>query len=83
MDKYWSEEIVQLLVKNSNAYIDLRKKNDPNAKCCNNEDISAPFIMSMYLFLSVMYYFGLIKLPSKTDYWDSKHIILKKESRKY
>ena len=26
----------------------------------------------MYHFLSILYYFGLVKLPAKNDYWDSK-----------
>ena len=72
MDKYWSEEMVNTLVTNSNLYIEMRKKNEPNAKCWS-EPYSYPFTLSnMYHFIAVLYYFGLVKLPNKYDYWDTK-----------
>ena len=78
MEKYWSYDIVAHIVSCSNAYIARRKRKEPDLYLWKekNEKLSRPITVSeIYHFLAIMYYFGIVRLPSKRDYW-SKHPIL-------
>ena len=73
MDKYLSDDMIEMLVRNSNTYINMRKRNEPQASCWKKRGISAPLDRSsMYHFIAILYYMGISKLPSKRDYWTTK-----------
>ena len=71
-------KIVEELVRNSNKYITIRKEKEPHLACWKKTRDSAPFSVSnMYHFLAILYYFGIVKMPAKSDYW-STHPVLPK-----
>ena len=81
VNKYWSKEIVEKLVDASNKYWAERKEAFPDLTCWKKkyEKDSRPFTVAcMYHFLALLYYFGLVKLPSKRDYWDKSQKYLPK-----
>ena len=73
MEAYWPLTLIQTMVVNSNTYIAERKKDDPDlamwqAKPSVCREIT---VSCMYHFLAIIYYFGIVRLPSKRDYWSS------------
>ena len=73
MDQYLSESIMTTLVTNSNTYIELHKRKEPEAACWKDKDICALLdLSSMYHFIAILYYMGISRLPCKIDYWSAK-----------
>ena len=66
---FWSLDIVETIVKNSNLYIEKRRKKEKDLAAWKNMNNSRHFIVAeTYHFLAIIYYMGIVKLPSKTDY---------------
>ena len=60
------------MVDSSNAYLEKRKTESPNLRCFQRKNESRPFTMGeMYHFLAITYYMGVVRLPSKDDYWST------------
>ena len=83
MEAYWSRDLIKALVRSSNAYRWKVKTSKPDLKYWQQKRNTRPFtIACMYHFLAILYYFGLVRLPSKRDYWDCdkympQHVITK------
>ena len=68
--KFFCPEFVETLVNASNDYVEERKKKFPELKQWKQKKVSGPFTMScMYQMIAIMYYFGIVELPCKYDYW--------------
>lgn len=81
VSKYWSKLIVEKLVESLNKYWYKQKEVFPDLTCWKNKykKDSRPFTVAcMYHFLALLYYFGLLKLPSKRDYLDKSQKYLPK-----
>ena len=75
-NKYWNLNIIDKMVESSNCYIKLHRKKEPNLKCWKNEKVSAPFTRAtMYHFLALVSYFGMVKMPSRRDYWSTHYLL--------
>ena len=73
VSKYFNETLMEHIVDSSNKYLSERKKQLPHLKIWTNNNTSAyrPITSScIYHFIALIYYFGLVKLPSKRDYWN-------------
>ena len=71
-EKYFPKDLIQKMVGASNAYRKRRKENEPNLKIWTDTKSSAIFTLGcIYHFLALLYYFGIVKLPSKSDYWST------------
>lgn len=68
--KYWPREYAQMLVESSNRYREMKRKQFPYNKYWNSPSVSADFTLSsMYVFLCILYYMGVVCLPAKHNYW--------------
>ena len=76
MEAYWSRDLIKALVRSSNAYRWKVKTSKPDLKYWGQTRNTRPFtIACMYHFLAILYYFGIVRLPSKRDYWaDEKYM---------
>ena len=72
MDQYLSKDMMVTLVKNSNTYIQLRRRKEPQAICWKKAWCAPLTLSSMYHFIAIIYYMGISRLPSKKDYWTTK-----------
>ena len=69
---FWSLDIVETIVMNSNLYIEKRRKKEKDLAAWKNMNNSRHFtVAETYHFLAIIYYMGIVKLPSKTDYWST------------
>eukprot|EP00957_Ditylum_brightwellii_P138227 10536534-Ditylum_brightwellii.AAC.1 len=60
-------------VLSSNKYRGERKRKNPGLKILNNRKILVPFsVADIFHLLTMMYYFGIVKLPAKRDYWNQQ-----------
>ena len=67
---YFSKEMIENIVNSSNAYAFERKRREPNMKSWKNKTATKIITPSdIYQFFAILYYFGIVKLPSKRDYW--------------
>ena len=67
-DTYWSLTLVNNIRDSSNTYRKLQKKDNPEAWWWKH-NFSEEFTTScIYQFLALIYYFGIVRLPSKRDY---------------
>ena len=72
---YFGNDMVENLVNSSNAYMYERKRREPNRACFKRTQTSKQFTAeTIYHFIAILYYFGVVKLPSKVDYWDVQSI---------
>ena len=70
INHYFSEEMVDNIVNSSNAYAFERKWREPNLKSWKNKTVTKTITPSyIYHFFVPLYYFGIVKLPSKWGYW--------------
>lgn len=64
--------LIEHITKCSNQYRDLRRKQCPDLAIWKRWAISAPFTLSCtYQFVTMIYYFGIVRLPCKRDYWSA------------
>ena len=71
-DQYLSLELIEQIRDNSNNYRKNQKKTYPNRWHWTKAEYSKPFTNAcIYQFIALIYYFGIVKLPSKTDYWSA------------
>ena len=67
---YWSKTMVNTIKVASNKYRENRLKEEPGLFVWKHEKNSRPFTLScIYHFLAILYYFGIVRLPYKGDYW--------------
>ena len=72
MMKYFTKEFIEQFVDSSNRYRQSRMDKEPNLYCWKEKRSSKPFSESdIYHFFAILYYFGLVVLPSKSDYWST------------
>jgi len=63
--------MIQNMVNSSNAYMFERRRREPKLSCFKSQKTSRAFTSScIYHFLAIIYYFGMVRLPSKRDYWE-------------
>ena len=76
VEKYWNESVVKHIVKNSNAYVQERKEREPELGYWKKKFVSDPFTLAnTYHFIAILYYFGIVCLPVRSDYW-SEHQLM-------
>ena len=76
MDRYFPDHLIEHIVKCSNKYRSKRMHEYPDLVFWKDAKQSAKFTLPCVLhFLALLYYFGIVKLPSKRDYW-SNHTIM-------
>ena len=76
MNRFFSEHLIEHIVKCSNKYRSKRMREFPELKFWEDKIQSAKFTSPCVLhFLALLYYFGIVKLPSKRDYW-STHAVM-------
>ena len=72
VDAFFSHEFITNFTNSSNAYMFARKMKAPNLQCWKRKSSSREFgVGCMYHFLAVIYYFGIVRLPGKRDYWSN------------
>eukprot|EP00957_Ditylum_brightwellii_P077904 5921361-Ditylum_brightwellii.AAC.1 len=65
-------------VLSSNKYRAERKKKNPELKIWKNRKTLAPFsVADIFHLLAMLYYFGIVKLPAKKDYWSQQQYMPK------
>ena len=70
MEAYWPLTLIEEISVNSNCYIAERRRSNPDLVYWNKPSISRDITVScIYQFLAIIYYFGIVRLPSKRDYW--------------
>ena len=72
VNSYWSLTIIETMKKHSNLYIKERKRLEPDLMVWKQASVSRDITVScIYHFLAILYYFGIVRLPSKRDYWST------------
>ena len=71
---YWSDDVIDLLVKNTNAYAEHIRGPNPSSSCREWYPTTRP---EMKAFLGVTLLMGLLKLPRLEDYWQKSFSYLK------
>ncbi|XP_065844140.1 piggyBac transposable element-derived protein 4-like [Oscarella lobularis] len=71
---YWSDDVIDLLVKNTNAYAEHIRGPNPSSSCREWYPTTRP---EMKAFLGVTLLMGLLKLPRLEDYWQKSFPYLK------
>ena len=70
LDHWYPHWLIRSFLKSSNHYRSERKEKFPNHHCWKRERNSAEFSLSnIFHFLAMLYYMGVVRLPSKRDYW--------------
>eukprot|EP00957_Ditylum_brightwellii_P025940 1962023-Ditylum_brightwellii.AAC.1 len=70
LDQFFPEFFIKEMVDTSNDYIKHRRTLQPILKIWKDKKIIAPFDdSSMFHFFACLYYIGIVKLPSKSDYF--------------
>ena len=73
MEKYFPDMLVERIKFSSNKYIRKRREENPDLYCWKSEKVSGDLTRTcVWHFIAILYYFGLVALPSKRDYWSSK-----------
>ena len=73
LEKYLTRDFMMRFVESSNRYIDARRVSHPDLYCWKDTKVSSPITVSnMYHFFAMMYYFGIVEMPSKSDYWSTR-----------
>ncbi len=76
MQKYFPLTLIQRIVNHSNSYVEECKRRYPHLTMWKRNTDSRPFTpSSVYQFLAILYYQGLVRLPSKDDYWSCDPIM--------
>ena len=71
-DLFFSLSLIEHITKCSNQYMEHRRKQCPDLFIWKRSSISAPFTLSCtYQFIAMLYYFGVVRLPCKRDYWSA------------
>ena len=72
LDKYFPLSLMQKIANHSNAYVQECKRRDPNLDIWNRKTDSRQFTAGcIYQFIAIIYYMGIVQLPSKDDYWST------------
>ena len=72
VQKYFPYEFMQRIVNHSNAYVEECKRRMPTLDVWKRKKDSQSFTLSsMYHFFGIIYYMGVVQLPSKYDYWST------------
>ena len=79
MHKYFPFYLIDEWVKASNLYIAERKVSEPHLWMWTKKWSSDITHGNLYHFLAIIYYMGICKLPSKTDYWSTHKFMPKHE----
>ena len=70
VEHYFSDTLIKSIVYSSNAYAFERKRREPNLSAWKKKNASKEITPSDILhFLAILYYIGIVRLPSKQDYW--------------
>ena len=73
VEKYWTRKIIKRFCDASNDYIQKIRENKRGLICWKRQINSCPITLScIYEFLAILYYFGVVRLPQKQDYWSSE-----------
>ena len=68
-----AQKILQTFVDVCNSYRMKRKAESPNLTLWKNTKESRPSTLAcIYQFLALLYYFGIVYLPSKEEYWNTE-----------
>ena len=71
-DLFFPPSIIDHITKSSNQYRHDRQTENPDLAIWKRKTVSAPFTHScVYQFIAILYYFGIVRLPSRRDYWSS------------
>ena len=70
-DHYFNEDFMSTMVNLSNVYDFEQKRSDPKLICWENKKkaIKTIKVQCMNHFFAQICYFGIVRLPSKRDYW--------------
>ena len=72
VDKYFPVSLIERFVNHSNAYVQECKRREPHLEIWKRKTDARPFMKScIYQFIAIIYYMGIVKLPSKDDYWST------------
>jgi len=70
LDRFFPDFFIKETVENSNDYVKHRRTLQPDLKIWKDKKISAPYDnSSVYHLFACLYYMGIVKLPSKSDYF--------------
>ena len=73
-DHYFNEEFIDMIVNSSNAYAFERRRREPSLAIWKMKKASQQITAGdINHFLALLFYFGIVKLPSKRDYWSKNH----------
>ena len=74
VDHYFDDDFVDNIVNSSNAYAFERRRREPSLSIWKNKRASKQITASdINHFIALLYYFGIVQLPSKRDYWSKNH----------
>eukprot|EP00957_Ditylum_brightwellii_P205698 15345018-Ditylum_brightwellii.AAC.1 len=74
LDHWYPMWFIRSFLGSSNHYRSERKRNFPSHHSCKRPTDSTEFIISnIFHFLAMLYYMGVILLPSKQDYWTNNN----------
>ena len=72
LEHWWPMSVMLDFQASSNKYRKERMEKYPDLYCWKKKKVSAPFTLScIYHFIAMLYYMGVVSLPSTTDYWSS------------
>ena len=72
LERFFTDEFMMKFVVATNKYIANRKQAEPNLYCWKDSKTSADVTQSnLFQFFAILYYFGIVVLPSKSDYWST------------
>ena len=72
MEKFFLLTLMHYLTNYSNTYCCRQKGLFPNMHCWKLGTSKSFNLGTMYHFVAILYYFGLVCLPSKRNYWSSE-----------
>ena len=72
VEHYFSDTLIESIVNSSNANAFERKRREPNLSVWKKKNITKEVTLSDILhFLAILFYVGIVQLPSKQDYWST------------
>ena len=73
MERFFSFGFMTRFVVSTNKYIANRRQALPDLYCWKDSKVSEDVTLSnMFQFFAILFYFGIVELPSKSDYWSTK-----------
>ncbi len=74
--KFFPKDFVRKMVIQSNKYRENRLATNPGLDIWSRKTDSAPFTMhSMYHYIAILFYMGVVQLPCKDDYWSIEELM--------